>query len=705
MVDVFKSGPTDYLNQPMFLGEPVSTARYDEQTHPEFERLISRQLAFFWRPEEINITKDRIDFEGMTDHERFIFTENLKYQTLLDSIQGRSPNLAFLELASIPELETWIETWSFSECLAEGTEVLTTSGWKDMADVTVEDQCLVYDLDDDSVHFEHPKRVPEYDVEGDIVHFKSKNGKQFDQLVTPNHRMPVIHRDRRNDGTQKRYFNEAGRQEYAAHHLAPISGFIKYNEKASSILTPLERFLIALQADGTKSNRYTGEKCGTIPFWFSFQKERKIERLKEICLDGGFELTELTDNKRDDQKRFKVSIPIELLSDVPDPKTFSWVKLGEINLPWAESFLEEVSHWDGHRFHQDAGTTFCYTTTVKENADIVQAVSSLCGRSPRLAVRKDERKETYADVYEINVVARHTKDGQSIEKEIVPYKGKVRCLETSTGAFLIRYNGVVSVTGNTIHSRSYTHIIRNLVNHPEEILSDITVNPAIIKRAEFFTAAYNECIDMNTERRNILNRGETPSEEFMHKHRYHVLKALVTVNALEAIAFYVSFACSFAFAEKKKMRGNGNIIRLIARDEALHLKGTEYMINVLRKAPLWKEAWDENFDEFKGIFLQAVQNEEDWADHLFQHGSLIGLNADYIKRFVRYIANVRMSTVQMGIPFPDQTENPLPWIFTSGWLSSDSTQVAPQEEEITDYLTGDLDTDVSEDDLDSLDFV
>ncbi len=105
------------LKEPMFFGNPVNVARYDQQRFEVFEKLIEKQLSFFWRPEEIDVSRDRIDFSNLPDHEQHIFISNLKYQTLLDSIQGRSPNIALLPIVSLPELETWIETWSFSETI------------------------------------------------------------------------------------------------------------------------------------------------------------------------------------------------------------------------------------------------------------------------------------------------------------------------------------------------------------------------------------------------------------------------------------------------------------------------------------------------------------------------------------------------------------------------------------------------------------
>jgi len=114
---IFPKNDNDQLKEPMFFGQPVNVARYDQQKYSVFEKLIEKQLSFFWRPEEVDISQDRIDYQNLPEHEKHIFISNLKYQTLLDSIQGRSPNIALLPLVSLPELETWIETWAFSETI------------------------------------------------------------------------------------------------------------------------------------------------------------------------------------------------------------------------------------------------------------------------------------------------------------------------------------------------------------------------------------------------------------------------------------------------------------------------------------------------------------------------------------------------------------------------------------------------------------
>ena len=174
----------------------------------------------------------------------------------------------------------------------------------------------------------------------------------------------------------------------------------------------------------------------------------------------------------------------------------------------------------------------------------------------------------------------------------------------------------------------------------------------------------------------------------------------MSVNALEAIRFYVSFACSFAFAERELMEGNAKIIKLIARDEALHLTGTQHMINLLRNGQddfafmqIAEECKQECFDLFK----EAAEQEKEWAEYLFKDGSMIGLNKDILCQYVEYITNIRMQAVGLGTAYPEATSNPIPWI--NAWLSSDNVQVAPQEAEISSYLVGQIDNEVSADDF------
>ena len=256
----------------------------------------------------------------------------------------------------------------------------------------------------------------------------------------------------------------------------------------------------------------------------------------------------------------------------------------------------------------------------------------------------------------------------------------------------------------TIHSRSYTHIIRNIVNDPALVFDDIVTNEQILARAEDISKYYDDLIEM-TGYYHLLGEGThqvngntvTVSLRALKKQLY---LCLMSVNALEAIRFYVSFACSFAFAERELMEGNAKIIKLIARDEALHLTGTQHMLNLMRSGeddPEMKAIAAECRDECFDLFKKAAEQEKEWADYLFSGGSMIGLNKDILCQYIEYITNIRMQAVGLGLPFQTRS-NPIPWI--NSWLVSDNVQVAPQEVEVSSYLVGQIDSEVGEDDFD-----
>ena len=260
----------------------------------------------------------------------------------------------------------------------------------------------------------------------------------------------------------------------------------------------------------------------------------------------------------------------------------------------------------------------------------------------------------------------------------------------------------------TIHSRSYTHIIRNIVNEPGVVFDDITENTEITKRAESVSKWYDDLI-LLVGLYNTLGSGihNVPGKGDVNVNLKALKKALyltmVSVNVLEAIRFYVSFACSFAFAERTLMEGNAKIIKLIARDEALHLTGTQHILNLMASGkddPEMEEIAKECEDEAYQIFFEAAEQEKEWASYLFKDGSMIGLNAQILGQYVEYITNIRMQAIGL-LPTFETKHNPIPWI--NAWLVSDNVQVAPQEAEISSYLVGQIDNDLDESDFDDFD--
>jgi len=245
----------------------------------------------------------------------------------------------------------------------------------------------------------------------------------------------------------------------------------------------------------------------------------------------------------------------------------------------------------------------------------------------------------------------------------------------------------------TIHSRAYTHIMKNVYADPSEVFDTILNDKEILKRAVSVTENYDKFGELALQF-TVNNKG---SAEELKRQLY---LAMVNVNLLEGLRFYVSFACTFAFGELKLMEGSAKILSLIARDEATHLNLTTHVIKA------WQKGDDKDIlkiikQEDKTViemFKKCVEEEKAWAKHLFKDGSIIGLNDRLLGQYVEHIANKRLKALGYDAEFETSaTNNPLPW--TQHWLSSKGMQVAPQETEVESYIVGGIKQDVKKDDF------
>jgi ribonucleoside-diphosphate reductase beta chain len=269
----------------------------------------------------------------------------------------------------------------------------------------------------------------------------------------------------------------------------------------------------------------------------------------------------------------------------------------------------------------------------------------------------------------------------------------------------------------TIHSRSYTHIIRNVYANPSKIFDEMMDIQEIVDCADDITCHYDELIRM-VSWYNLLGEGKhlvVSGKEYdtakvngnfsniateINVNLYELKKKLwltiMSVNVLEGVRFYVSFACSWAFAELKKMEGNAKIIKFIARDENVHLGSTQQLLKLLPKEDKdFAKIAEETLEECTQMFVNAVEQEKRWAKFLFKDGSMIGLNAELLSQYIEWIANKRMIAIGLASPFKTPAANPLPW--TQKWISGGDVQVAPQETEISSYIIGGTKQDVEED--------
>jgi ribonucleoside-diphosphate reductase beta chain len=231
-----------------------------------------------------------------------------------------------------------------------------------------------------------------------------------------------------------------------------------------------------------------------------------------------------------------------------------------------------------------------------------------------------------------------------------------------------------------IHSRSYSHIIRNIYNVPKEEFNKIHNTAEIVDMASTIGLYY--------DRLHMINCRKELMEKF--DEQLHIRAIWLALNAsygLEAFRFMVSFATSLAMVENRIFIGNGNIISLILQDEILHRDWTAWIINqVVKEDPRFARAKQECESEVYAMYQDVIREEKAWADYLFNKGPVIGLNAQILKDFVDYTAVNALKEIGVKYQAPAPKTTPIPWF--NKHVNTSNKQTALQESESTNYVIG-----------------
>ena len=245
-----------------------------------------------------------------------------------------------------------------------------------------------------------------------------------------------------------------------------------------------------------------------------------------------------------------------------------------------------------------------------------------------------------------------------------------------------------------IHSRSYSHIIRNIYNVPKDVFNTIHDTKEIVDMASSVGNYYDALHKVNCRK----ELGEDVSEK---EHIRAIYMALHASYALEAFRFMVSFATSLAMVENKIFIGNGNIISLILQDELLHKGWTAFLINqVVKEDPRFAAIKGECEAEVYQLYMDVIREEKAWADYLFKMGPVIGLNANILKEFVDYTAVNALKEIGIKYQSPAPKSTPIPWF--NKHSDTSKKQTALQESESTNYVIGVMSDSIDYDALPSL---
>jgi len=242
-----------------------------------------------------------------------------------------------------------------------------------------------------------------------------------------------------------------------------------------------------------------------------------------------------------------------------------------------------------------------------------------------------------------------------------------------------------------IHSRSYSHIIRNIYNVPKDVFNTIHDTKEIVDMASSVGLYYDELHKVNCRKELGIDVNEK-------EHIKAIYMALHASYALEAFRFMVSFATSLAMVENKIFIGNGNIISLILQDELLHKGWTAYLINqVVKEDSRFAQVKSECEAEVYQLYIDVIKEEKDWADYLFKMGPVIGLNATVLRDFVDYTAVGALKEIGIRYNSPAPKSTPIPWF--NKHSDTSKKQTALQESESTNYVIGVMSESLNYDDL------
>jgi ribonucleoside-diphosphate reductase beta chain len=242
----------------------------------------------------------------------------------------------------------------------------------------------------------------------------------------------------------------------------------------------------------------------------------------------------------------------------------------------------------------------------------------------------------------------------------------------------------------TIHSRTYSNFLEFVMKSEKltETLDNIEINPFITSRANTIDKYYRNLEEISKQ--YLSNTKMINDTEFFKEISKHLILVLTSVNYLEGIRFFLSFACAFSFTRRKKaiLEKNAKLMELILKDEVYHVTGTQFLLNRIRnglEGNLFKEVFLSLKDEMYFIWDEVKNQEYEWAEYLVQKGETEGLTLSSMKQYVDYVANNRLNIIQPELSSKVSYQNPFPYM--NSYLSSSSNQIASQETQNSSYVT------------------
>ena len=654
-------------------GNPNGIFNFNKSNHRWAQAIYRNMRDRTWFPQQINVSKDKVNYPKLDPRTKEAYDLFLAQLITNDSIQSSQLVERINSYITSPIVSAALIQQSAEECETGDTEVLKDNGvWTRLDELKVGDRILATNENLIS-YFTPVTHMTVREIDSKIYNFESKH---FSQKTTEGHRMPVFEDDgrfkilttkelffKRQKNNMLKYNFLAAAPTYVNPRTYPASELVTaskpefWNSPKLLSLPVLLKIMIALQADGTipRTKYALDTSTGLLTtarapqatsrrVTFSFSKERKIDYLKQLLKIAKIDFREITEKeseytKKTPNKKLRTNFVFTMPGDFKLSKVFyDYIHISSFTLASAREFIDEVIKWDGWDYGTD---TVGYDTTIKENADFVCAVATLAGYRVKVRLDKDPRSETFNDLYRVSIAKTSLMCRRgTVQLTEEDYKGKVYCPTVKGGLFVCRHNGKVSLTGNCVHSDSYSVMAEDICQDTDRIYDLWMHNEELYLKnkavADMFSVLYN---------------GDNPTEE-------DLLVAFGANQVLENMVFPVGFV--FFFSIENTMGGTSEMIAEICKDE------------LLSHVPLFKNIFRTAIKEsFNGVVPVAVKEkitkmvqimteaEIRWGKYATK--GLLGFSDESIERFVHTQANEVFSNLMLPKIYPEYTikENPL----------------------------------------------
>lgn len=658
----------DYLNQPLFFGVGLGLQRYDVQKHPKLEVLSKRQLSYFWIPEEFDLTKDISDFADFSEGERHIFTSNLQYQILLDSVQGRAILQSLGQYASLPELESCLNIWQFFENIHSRSYTYIIKN--------------VYT--NPSFVFDNILTTKEILARALTV------CEQYNKLInTP-------------ETVEKKVL-------YTSLYLTLVS---------TNILEGL-RFYVSFACSFAFGE--LGRMLGSAKILSKIAQD-------ENCLTGDHEV--LTDKG---WKRLDSLDKTELIAQYTKDKEIEFVlPTGYVDQYYEGDLHIYKNHKNNYEFEMTSNHRVIWRDSRSQNIaeNIASDFRPTCSKQIIASgLKKSGDLENLSVIDRLRIVVQA--DGTIRDKKgcgdgsisgyhtvtvpltkerkkhrlctiinQLPPTIKVKTYPVKDNPNEVLFKFWIPIEYNISKDFEWIDLLKITGGWAREFITELAYWDGHLPYGDLSHIYYSTCcsdVADSVQAVAVLSgwrctRGlqtDNRKEIYSDMHRLNILpnKDFYSAGTSKNITktFYKGHVYCvevpsgmFIVRKNNKVAITGNC----------HLQVSQYLLNALKQEsdPLWSEVIQEQQPTVIYMFQEAVEQEIEWAKYLFIKGNMLGINPEILTLYVKWLCNHRLRAIGLQSLYNVSTNNPIPWI--SKWLNSGDSQPAPQETELTSYLTG-----------------